>query len=121
MDNRVRSIEHQVGVFPWLGHEEEDPDQPDDKLLTIFPPGTGSGEESVHCSLPGNYDDAYNTYRFIYNNKTDDEELSEIAKKLQRDTQLATVVPGEHIIIFTIDRDTYYEVCEDFSSLNNWL
>ena len=112
MDNRVKSIEHQVGVFPWPRSEEEDPDQPDDKLLTIFPPGTGSGEESVHCSLPGNYDDAYNTYRFIYNNKTDEEELSEIAKKLPGGTQQATLVPGEHAIIFTIDTDTYYEVSE---------
>ena len=116
MDNRVKAIEHQVGVFPWPGHEEEDPEQPiksDDKLLTIFPPGTGSGEESVHCSLPGNYDDAYNTYRFIYNNKTDEEELSEIVKKLPGGTQQATLVPGELAIIFTIDRHTYYEVCED--------
>jgi len=28
MDNRLKSIEHQVGVFPWPGHEEEDPEQP---------------------------------------------------------------------------------------------
>ena len=44
MDNRVKSMEHQVGVFPWPGHEGEDPEQqtePDNKLLTIFPPGTG--------------------------------------------------------------------------------
>jgi len=47
LDNRVKSIEHQVGVFPWPRSEEEDPDQPDDKLLTIFPPGTGSGEETT--------------------------------------------------------------------------
>ena len=40
MDNRVKSIEHRAGVFPWPGHEE-DPEQqtePDDKLLAIFPP-----------------------------------------------------------------------------------
>jgi len=113
MDNRVKSIEHQVGVFPWPGHEEEDtekPTKPDDKLLTIFLPGTGSGEESVHCSLPGNYDDAYNTYRFIHSNKTDEEELSKNVKKLPGGTQQATLVPGEHAIILTIDRDTYYEV-----------
>ena len=57
---------------------------------------SGGGEESVHCSLPGNYDDAYNTYRFIYNNKTDEDELSEVAQKLQGDAQLATVVPGAY-------------------------
>jgi len=114
LDNRVKAIEHQVRVFLSNGHEEEDPEQPtkpDVKLLTPFPSGTGDGEESVHCSLPGNYDDAYNTYRFIYNNKTDEDQLSEIAKNLTGDSNKATIVPGERAIIFTIDKDNYYEVC----------
>jgi len=86
MDKTVKSIEHGVAVFLSTGHyhEEEDPEKPTEQLesepLTIFPTGTGNGEESVHCSLPGNYDDVYNTYRFIYSNKTD---LSSIAKRFK--------------------------------------
>ena len=51
MDHRVISIEPEVGI-----------------------PGTGpitDGEESVHCSFPGNRDDIYDNYRFIYSNETD--------------------------------------------------
>ena len=113
MDRRVKSIEHVVAVFlsTGHGHKEKDLQKPTEQLesepLTIFPPGTGNGEESVHCSLPGNYDDVYNTYRFIYHNKT---VLSSITKRFKGFSNIATIVNKEHSIIFTIDRHVYYEV-----------
>jgi len=145
MDNRVKSIEHEVGIYPFPGDEEEsepidpavrvylfpgyeeegkpvdstvgknplpgDEEESIDSKVNIFL-GYGSGEESVHCSLPGNRDDVYDTYRFIYNDKAD---VNEVAQKLVKDEiQLATVIPGEHDIIFTINRTTYYEVSHMF-------
>jgi len=90
MDHRVISIEPEVGI----------------------PRPTTSPEESVHCSLPGNRDDVYNTYRFIYSNETD---VNAIAQQLVEDkNQTAAVVLGEHNIIFTINRTTYYKVHHTF-------
>ena len=110
MDNRVKSIEHEVGIYPSPGDEEES--EPVDSTVGIYPlPGDpSSGEQSVHCSLPGNHHGGNDTYVFIYNGEAD---VNAIAYELVEDNiQLATVVPEEHTIIFTISRTTYYKVCQ---------
>ena len=96
MDNRVKSIttemDTQSGII-----QLPNPRDPD------------YGDQSVHCSLTGNNHDGSGTYKFVYKNGTN---VSAIANKLvQGNIKLATVVPGEYTIIFTINGATYLKVC----------